>query len=95
MDKLCEAWHYFSYAKCRIMPSIRLLDGSLCMRGKPVSSTLPCIGLPECCGPLGSLRKESSLLTTSLKHAVTLEHDRSPPAAPHRDAFIGGLDARG
>jgi integrase/recombinase XerD len=39
--------------------------------------------------------KESSMLTTSLKHSVTLEHYRSPPAGPHRDAFIGWLDARG
>jgi hypothetical protein len=39
--------------------------------------------------------KESSMLTTSLKHAVTLEHYRSTPAGPHLDAFIGWLDARG
>jgi integrase/recombinase XerD len=39
--------------------------------------------------------KESSMLMTSLKHAVTLEHYRSTPAGPHLDAFIGWLAARG
>jgi len=35
------------------------------------------------------------MLTTYLKHALTLEHYRSTPAGPHLDAFIGWLDARG
>src|SRR5215831_6435847 len=39
--------------------------------------------------------KESSMLTTYLKNALTLEHYRSTPAGPHLDAFIGWLDARG
>jgi hypothetical protein len=29
------------------------------------------------------------MLTTYFKHAVTLEHYRSPSAGPHLDAFIG------
>jgi hypothetical protein len=39
--------------------------------------------------------KESRMLTTYRKTALTLEHYRSTPAGPHLDAFIGWRDARG